>query len=131
MLSFYDLALHSKDIPQDGDMFDAFSTKEHQAKSLFIVPEYYTLYAGFDHPFYEADSMYAAGYFSYIWAQLIEKDVWKAFLDSWDVFNKKLAEKYYRIVLEQWAVKPWNELFHELMWRELDTSAYLESQGLL
>jgi Zn-dependent oligopeptidase len=107
MFSFYDLALHSKDIPQDWEEFDIFSLQELQEKSLFPVQDYFTLYANLDHLFYEADSMYAAGYFSYIWAEMIEQDIWNAFKSSWDVFNPELAEKYYRTILAQWFMKPW------------------------
>jgi Zn-dependent oligopeptidase len=56
--------------------------QELQEKSLFPVQDYFTLYANLDHLFYEADSMYAAGYFSYIWAEMIEQDIWNAFKSS-------------------------------------------------
>jgi Zn-dependent oligopeptidase len=47
-----------------------------QKYSLYPVEKAVTVYTSFHHLFDEGSSPYAAGYYSYMWAEIIEAQVW-------------------------------------------------------
>ncbi|TRX70271.1 M3 family metallopeptidase [Carboxylicivirga sp. M1479] len=55
-----------------------------------IIPRYRTTY--FSHIF--SSDYYAAGYYVYIWAAVLDSDAFEAFKQSGDIFNKDLAQKF-------------------------------------
>jgi peptidyl-dipeptidase Dcp len=54
-----------------------------------ILPRYRSTY--FSHVF---SGGYAAGYYVYIWAAVLDADAFEAFKESGDLYNKELAEKF-------------------------------------
>jgi len=54
-----------------------------------IIPRYRSTY--FQHIF---SGGYSAGYYVYIWAEVLDADAFDAFVKSGDVFNKELASKF-------------------------------------
>lgn len=131
MFSTYDLALHSWSVPEDPDEFRNFSLKLFQSRSILHLPDSFMRYWNFDHPFYEPDSTYSAGYFSYIWAEIIEKDVWEEFLKTWDIFDPTVAEKFYQTILSRWSLKPGEKLLEDFLWRGVDIAPFLRSNWIL
>jgi len=61
-----------------------------------IIPRYRSTY--FAHIF---DGGYAAGYYVYIWAAVLDADAFSAFRESGDVFNKELAAKFRKYCLAE------------------------------
>ncbi len=61
-----------------------------------IVPRYRSTY--FAHIF---DGGYAAGYYVYIWAAVLDADAFNAFRESGDVYNKELAAKFRKFCLAE------------------------------
>ncbi len=55
-----------------------------------IIPRYRSTYFG--HIF--SSDYYAAGYYVYIWAAVLDSDAFDAFKQSGDIFNKELAAKF-------------------------------------
>ncbi|MCG8580940.1 MAG: M3 family metallopeptidase [Bacteroidales bacterium] len=55
-----------------------------------IIPRYRSTY--FSHIF--SSDYYAAGYYVYIWAAVLDSDAFDAFKQSGDIFNKELAAKF-------------------------------------
>jgi len=91
-----DMKLHSSRVPQDREELQKISDEIYQQNALFPLIENYHMYASFSHIF---DGGYAAGYYSYLWAEIIEKEVWKIFKDSGDIFSSEIAEKFYLTIL--------------------------------
>ena len=57
-----------------------------------IIPRYRSTY--FAHIF---DGGYAAGYYVYIWAAVLDADAFSAFKESGDIYNPELAAKFRNI----------------------------------
>ena len=65
--------------------------------SLFPRGEEYKMYTAFTHIF---NGGYSAGYYSYMWAEIIEADVWSVFQEN-GIFDQTTADKYYDAILSQ------------------------------
>ncbi|MCK9421697.1 MAG: M3 family metallopeptidase [Bacteroidales bacterium] len=61
-----------------------------------ILPRYRSTY--FAHIF---DGGYAAGYYVYIWAAVLDADAFNAFKESGDIYNKELASKFRKYCLAE------------------------------
>ena len=92
-----------------------------------IAPRYRTTY--FNHIF---SSGYAAGYYGYLWAEVLDKDAFSAFQNSpngiWDL---ELSKKFRKIFLERGGSEEPMVLYKEFMGREPDSRAMLLGRGLI
>jgi len=61
-----------------------------------IIPRYRSTY--FAHIF---DGGYAAGYYVYIWAAVLDADAFGAFIESGDIYNPELAAKFRKFCLAE------------------------------
>ena len=71
---------------------------------------------------------YAAGYYSYKWAEVLSADAFYAFIDN--NFDKTIALKYKNEILKKGSSQSMSHLFFNLMNRELDTNALLRLSGI-
>ena len=122
-----DIALHSEKFPQKEQHLTDKISEIHEQCSIFPKIQAYNPATSFTHIF---DGGYAAWYYSYMWAEIIEKEVWKIFLDSGDIFSKKVANKLYDTILSQWTKKKASELFRDFTWRDIQIDAFLSEKGL-
>ena len=60
-----------------------------------ILPRYRTTY------FSHIIGGYAAGYYVYLWAAVLDSDAFQAFVDSGDIYNKELAAKFRKYILAE------------------------------
>ena len=91
-----------------------------------IVPRYRTTY--FNHIF---SSGYSAGYYGYLWTEVLDKDAFSIFKASGNVWNKELATKFKRTFLERGGSEEPMKLFEEFAGRTPDNKAFLEGRGLI
>lgn len=82
----------------------------------------------FSHLF--SGSMYAAGYYSYIWADVLAADAFGAFTESGDVFNKEIASNARKYIYSSGNTAPSDELFRKFRGREPDIEFLLKQRGL-
>ena len=82
------------------------------------------MYTSFSHIF---DWGYSAWYYSYLWAEIIEADMFSKFKENW-IFDKETADKFYNTVLSQWSRKPALELFKDFMWRDIELNWFYEKK---
>jgi peptidyl-dipeptidase Dcp len=93
--SFLDMDWHTL-TDTTGPDAAAFEKQSLQKIGLIdeIAPRYRT--TNFSHIF--ADAGYAAGYYSYVWAEVLDADAFQAFKQT-DLFNKELAASFRKNVL--------------------------------
>ena len=72
---------------------------------------------------------YAAGYYSYKWAEVLSADAWSAFEES-DPLDVATGQRYLRTILEVGGSRPALENFKAFRGREPRIDALLRHQGL-
>jgi peptidyl-dipeptidase Dcp len=94
--SVLDLDWHSIQESKKIDVLD-FEKKSMERIHLMkeIIPRYRSTY------FAHIVDGYAAGYYVYLWAAVLDSDAYQAFVDSGDIFNKDLANKFRKYVLTE------------------------------
>ncbi|RPH29192.1 MAG: M3 family peptidase [Bacteroidales bacterium] len=94
--SVLDLDWHSFDEPKKLDVLD-FEKKSMEKLNLMkeIIPRYRTTY------FAHIIDGYAAGYYVYLWAAVLDSDAFQAFVESGDIYNKELAAKFRKHILTE------------------------------
>ncbi len=91
-----------------------------------IGPRYRTTY--FNHIF---SSGYSAGYYGYLWAEVLDKDAFSIFEQSGKVFNLELAKKFKETFLEKGGSEEPMVLYKQFAGREPDNKAFLLGRGLI
>ena len=111
----------------DGIDIDAFEKQVCQQMGLIpeIGPRYRTTY--FNHIF---SSGYSAGYYGYLWAEVLDKDAFSIFEASGNVWNKELATKFKQTFLERGGSEEPMVLYEQFAGRKPDNNAFLRGRGL-
>ena len=73
---------------------------------------------------------YAAGYYSYLWADVLARDIFGAFLDAGDPFDAATAKRYLRTVLSTGNTVDPGEAFRRFRGRDPQIDALLKAEGL-
>jgi len=90
-----------------------------------IIPRYRTTYFG--HIF---DGGYAAGYYVYIWAEVLDADAFDAFKQSGDIFNPQLAAKFRKHCLSECGEDEGMVQYMKFRGQEPTVDALLSKRGL-
>lgn len=123
--SFLDLAWHTLGRGEAPDV-RSFESGAMNALGLIpaIEPRYRTPY--FNHMI----SGYAAGYYSYIWAGVLDKDAYEAFREK-GIFDRATAESFRRNVLARLGTEDTMTLYKRFRGAEPRIEPLLRSRGLL
>jgi len=78
-----------------------------------------------------ADNGYAAGYYVYMWAEVLDADGFEAFEASGDVFNPELAATFKRYILSAGNTLDPAEAYRAFRGRDPDVQALLRGRGLV
>lgn len=73
---------------------------------------------------------YAAGYYSYLWSEVMDADAFRAFEETGDVFNPDLAAKLKRYIYSSGGTLEPSEAYIAFRGRAPDVAALLEKRGL-
>ncbi len=90
-----------------------------------IKPRYRSTY--FNHIF---SGGYSSGYYSYLWAEVLDADAFNAFVESGDIFNPQLASKYRKFVLSAGGTEDSMELYKKFRGQEPSIDPLLKRKGL-
>ncbi len=122
--SIFDFKLHSQLI--QGEEVQNLLDTIRKDTALIQTPAYNKFQNGFAHIFAGG---YAAGYYSYKWAEVLSADAFYSVVDE-GIFNSSTAKKYLEIILKGGGAKSMSELFVELMKREPDPDNLLRLNGI-
>lgn len=122
--SIFDFKLHMK--LHKGDEVQALLDSIRDEFSLLKPPSYNKFQNGFSHIFAGG---YAAGYYSYKWAEVLSADAFFHFVDN-DIFEEEIAASYRDIILGLGGSESMSVLFEKFMGRELDTTGLLRLNGI-
>jgi peptidyl-dipeptidase Dcp len=112
------------EIPQDVDTFEALSVKK-SGLIPEILPRYRSTY--FSHIF---SGGYSAGYYSYLWAEVLDSDAFEAFKEN-GLFDKKTASNFREWILEKGGTVDPMELYVQFRGKEPDRKALLKKRGII
>jgi peptidyl-dipeptidase Dcp len=77
---------------------------------------------------FSSDS-YSAGYYSYIWSEVMDADTREAFAEAGDVFDKATAEKMKKYILAPGNMTDRAEAYRQFRGRDPDVKALLKKRG--
>ncbi len=124
--SYLDLAWHM--LPENGD-FDVVKFENEQLSVRKLMPEiisrYKTTY--FAHIF---SGGYATGYYSYIWAEVLDADAFNAFKET-SLFDQKTAQAFRKNILEKGGTEDQMELYKRFRGAEPKTEPLLKRKGFI
>ncbi|HWM88719.1 MAG TPA: M3 family metallopeptidase, partial [Kofleriaceae bacterium] len=81
----------------------------------------------FNHLF-TSDS-YSAGYYSYLWSEVMDADTREAFAEAGDVFHKPTADKMRKFILAPGNTTDRTEAYRQFRGRDPDVKALLKKRG--
>ena len=73
---------------------------------------------------------YAAGYYGYLWAEVLARDLFGAFLEAGDPFDSSTARRYLRTMLSVGNTVDPGEAFRHFRGRDPQVDALLKAEGL-
>jgi peptidyl-dipeptidase Dcp len=90
-----------------------------------IKPRYRSTY--FNHIF---SGGYSSGYYSYIWAAVLDADAFDAFVQTGDVYNAQLASNYRKFILASGGTEDSMELYRKFRGNDPSIEPLLARRGL-
>ncbi len=108
------------------DDIRAFEEKVCREMGLIdqIIPRYRTTY--FNHII---ASSYSAGYYSYLWSEVLAVDAWEKFKED-GIFNKATADSFRKTFLEKGGSEEPMTLFKQFRGAEPNPAALMRARGL-
>ena len=125
--SILDMRWHELQSVEDIDI-DTFEKKV--AQEIGLIPEIGFRYRStyFNHIF---NGGYSAGYYGYLWAEVLDKDAFSLFELQENVMDTELARKFRKTLMERGGSEEPMTLFKEFAGREPDNTAFLRGRGLI
>ena len=112
----------------DGKNVDVMGFEKKVAEEIGMPDEITFRYRSpyFKHIF--GDDGYASGYYTYIWAQVLEADAWELFLQK-GIFDKKTAANFKKYIMESGDTEDPTVLFEKFRGHKPDAAALLRLRG--
>jgi oligopeptidase A len=124
--SVFDFRIHHDYEPDKGARIHATLEAVREQIAVLQPPAFNRFENSFTHIF---GGGYAAGYYSYKWAEVLSADAFSAFEET-GIFNRDTGEKFMNTILEQGGSREPMELFVEFRGREPNIDALLRHSGL-
>jgi peptidyl-dipeptidase Dcp len=124
--SILDMDWHTLSAPPAADA-NAFETAS--LGRIGLIPEIVSRYRStyFAHIF--GDGGYAAGYYSYIWAEVLDADAFQAFKET-SLFDRKTAEAYRKHILASGSIEDEMALYRKFRGKDPAIEPLLARRGL-
>ena len=122
--ALFDMRLHAE--PGSESRIQALIDEVRREVNIVSVPAFNRFQHAFSHIFAGG---YAAGYYSYKWAEVLSADAWDAFEEN-GVFDAATGRRYRESILEAGGSRPAMESFKAFRGREPTIDALLRQQGM-
>ena len=125
--SLSDMDLHVlTEIPADLNVMD-FESKKLAERGIpsQIFPRYRM--TNFSHTM---GGGYTAGYYSYMWAEVLDADAFDAFKETGDIFNPEVAERFRKYILTPGGIDDGMTMYRNFRGREPQIDALLRNRGM-
>jgi peptidyl-dipeptidase Dcp len=124
--SFLDLSYHT--LPA-GEKVETTSFEKEKMEALGLIrqiaPRYRSTY--FQHIF---SGGYSAGYYSYIWSEVLDSDAFAAFKEKGNLFDQQTATAFRTNILAKGGTEEPMDLYKAFRGREPEVKYLLENRGL-
>jgi len=124
--ALFDMLLHSDFDPDGGDGLLKLLDEVRKEVAVFLPPAFNRFPHSFSHIF---SGGYAAGYYSYKWAEVLSADAFGAFEEN-GVISSEVGQKFWREVLAVGGSRPALESFVAFRGREPTIDALLRHSGM-
>ncbi|MFZ9037262.1 MAG: M3 family metallopeptidase [Gammaproteobacteria bacterium] len=124
--ALFDIRLHQRAEISTADEIQAILDQVRAEVSVVKTPRINRFQNGFSHIFAGG---YAAGYYSYKWAEVLSADAFAAFEEE-GIFNPETGQRFLHCVLEQGGSRPAIESFICFRGREPEIDALLRHSGI-
>jgi oligopeptidase A len=124
--ALFDFRMHHEYDPAKGAHIQQILDEVRQEVAVIKPAAYNRFQHGFTHIFAGG---YAAGYYSYKWAEVLSADAFSLFEEE-GIFNHQTGMKFLRAVLEQGGTREPMDLFIEFRGREPEIDALLRHSGI-
>ncbi|WKW46384.1 M3 family metallopeptidase [Myroides sp. JBRI-B21084] len=121
-----DMAWHTKN-PESIDSLKEFENQEFESTKLYPDVAENAMSTAFSHIFAGG---YAAGYYSYKWAEVLDADAFDYFEQN-GIFNKEIATKFKNHILSQGGTDHPMTLYKNFRGQEPSPNALLKRAGLI
>ena len=115
------------DTPEKVDAFERNSLKELGLEIDLVPPRYRSTY--FNHIF-SGPAGYSAGYYSYLWTEMLDRDSRKWFRDNGGL-TRENGDHYRATVLSRGGTMDYFKMFENFAGRAPDVTPMLEARGLV
>ena len=124
--AIFDFRLHLEYDPQRGGRIYELLDEVRQQVAVINPPSFNRFPHSFSHIFAGG---YAAGYYSYKWAEVLSSDAFSLFEEK-GIFDRQTGIKFLSAILEQGGSREPMELFIEFRGREPQIDALLRHSGI-
>jgi oligopeptidase A len=124
--SLFDFKMHAEYSSEKGNQIQQVLNKVRQDYAVIKAPEFNRFQHSFGHIFAGG---YAAGYYSYKWAEVLSSDAFSRFEDE-GIFNQSVGHDFLTNILEMGGSKEPSELFKTFRGREPKIDALLRHSGI-
>jgi oligopeptidase A len=124
--ALFDLRIHAEYRPESGGRIMEILRETRDAIAVVPPADYDRFPHGFAHIF---GGGYAAGYYSYKWAEVLSSDAYAAFEEQ-GVLNADLARRFREQILEVGGTRDIGEAFRAFRGRPPDIAALLRHSGI-
>ena len=125
--ALFDFRLHTEYSPERGARVQQLLREVRDEAAVVPVPEWNRFANSFGHIFAGG---YAAGYYSYKWAEVLAADAFAAFEES-GVFDRATAQRFLEAILSRGGSRDALEAFIEFRGRRPDVAALLKQHGIV
>ena len=124
--SLFDMRIYQDPTIDSADKIQAILNETRKEVAVIFPPAFNRFQHGFSHIFAGG---YAAGYYSYKWAEVLSADAFSRFEEE-GLFNKKVGQDFLTEILERGGSRPAMESFIAFRGREPNVDALLKHTGL-